>query len=154
MLCRTWSCESNKLPQPRPGPDVYVVVWLLCLVLGEARGVCTRRQRDSGVGDTRSRDVRQSLPESNDCYHKGGLKGGNEDIDGEKLPMLRVDATFTSCRFSSNGKQTRAICRAKTQPFGNNRQQQCSCNEVTVLADGTFLPRITPAQSSTLALLI
>ena len=33
---------------------VYVVVCLLCHAFEEARGVCTRRQRDSGVGGTRA----------------------------------------------------------------------------------------------------
>ena len=33
---------------------VYVVVCLLCHAFKEARGVCTRRQRGSGVGGTRA----------------------------------------------------------------------------------------------------
>ena len=32
---------------------IYLVVCLLCHAFEEARGVCTRRQRDSGVGGTR-----------------------------------------------------------------------------------------------------
>ena len=120
---------------------VYVVVCLLCHAFEEARGVCSRRQRDSGVGGNLA-SFGKSVPESNDCQHRGGLKGRNKKTDVKKradasdgLNLHRLSCSLTPIKNTTRTSlpyyfQHRICCvgaRANTvklSPDGRHRLQQ------------------------------
>ena len=90
MLFRTWSGQSNQLPQPRPGSDSTRLRGRLPVVPC-FRGSSRRLHPTTAWQWSRrhSREFRQSVPESNDCQHRGGLKGRNQKTDVKK----RADAS-------------------------------------------------------------
>ena len=98
--------------------DVYVVVCLLCHAFGEARGVCTRRQRDSGVGGTRATFGNQFL-RATIANIEGGLKGRNQETDVKKSADasdgLKLHRRL-SCSLNPIKKTTRTSLTCYFQP--------------------------------------